>query len=139
VIGDVGQDQIEEVDFARRGGARGVNYGWRVFEGNRHNYPDESAPGSVGPVLTYSHNGGACSITGGVIVRDRRLSTLVGRYVYGDYCVGKIRSVRVGPGRATGDRGLGLSVSQLSSFGEDARGHVYVTSLDGPVYRLTPR
>jgi len=138
-IGDVGQNQVEEVDFARRGAARGVNYGWRVFEGRRSNFPDEQALGAVAPVLTYSHDGGGCSITGGVIVRDRRLTSLVGRYVYGDYCVGKVRAARLGPGSATADRSLGLSVSQLSSFGEDARGHVYATSLDGPVYRLTPR
>ena len=138
-IADVGQNQAEEIDFARRGGARGVNYGWRVFEGRRLNFPDERAPGAVGPVLTYSHAGGGCSITGGVIVRDRSLGSLVGRYVYGDYCVGKVRAVRLRPGSASGDRSLGLSVSQLSSFGEDARGRVYATSLDGPVYRFSPR
>ncbi|PZS24340.1 MAG: hypothetical protein DLM61_22440 [Pseudonocardiales bacterium] len=138
-IGDVGQNQIEEVDFARRGRARGVNYGWRVFEGRRPNFPDERASGAVAPVLTYTLDGGNCSITGGVIVRDRALPSLVGRYVYGDYCVGKLRTARLGAGSATGDRSLGLAVSQLSSFGEDARGHVYATSLDGPVYRLTAR
>ncbi len=138
-IGDVGQNQVEEIDFARRGGARGVNYGWRVFEGRRTNFPDERAPGSVGPVLTYSHDGGGCSITGGVVVRDRALGSLAGRYVYGDYCAGKVRAVRLSGGSATGDRSLGLSVSQLSSFGEDARGRVYATSVEGPVYRLSAR
>jgi glucose/arabinose dehydrogenase len=135
-IGDVGQDQVEEVDFARRGRARGVNYGWRVFEGRRRNYSGEEAPGAVFPVLTYSHAGGGCSITGGYIVRDAGVRALAGQYVYGDYCFGRLRAVRVGPGRARGDHSLGLRVSQLSSFGEDARGHVYATSLDGPVYRL---
>jgi glucose/arabinose dehydrogenase len=138
-IADVGQNQVEEIDFAPRGAARGVNYGWRVFEGRRLNFPGERAPGAVGPVLTYTHGGGGCSITGGVIVRDRGLGSLVGRYVYGDYCLGRLRAVRLGAGSATGDRGLGVSVSQLSSFGEDARGRVYATSLDGPVYRLTAR
>ena len=138
-IADVGQNAVEEIDFARRGGARGLNYGWRVFEGRRVNFSDERAPGAVGPVLTYGHGGGACSITGGVIVRDRRLGSLVGRYLYGDYCVGRVRAVRLGPGSASGDRSLGLSVSHLSSFGEDASGRVYATSTDGPVYRFTPR
>ena len=90
-------------------------------------------------MLTYSHGGGGCSITGGYVVRDPGLRSLAGYYVYGDYCVGRLRAVRVGPGSARGDHALGLRVSQLSSFGEDARGRVYVTSLDGPVYRLASR
>jgi glucose/arabinose dehydrogenase len=137
-IGDVGQDQVEEVDFARRGGARGVNYGWRVFEGRRRNYPGEQAPGAVSPVLTYSHGGGGCSVTGGHIVRDPGLRALAGQYVYGDFCLGRLRAVRLSPGSARGDHSLGLRMSRLSSFGEDARGRVYATSLDGPVYRLAP-
>jgi glucose/arabinose dehydrogenase len=138
-IGDVGQDQVEEVDFARRGGARGVNYGWRVFEGFRRNYPGEQAPGAVFPVVTYGHGGRGCSVTGGYIVRDPGLRALAGQYVYGDYCLGRLRAVRLSPGRARGDHSLGLGVSRLSSFGEDARGRVYATSLDGAVYRLAPR
>jgi glucose/arabinose dehydrogenase len=138
-IADVGQDAVEEVDFARRGQAAGVNYGWRVFEGRRRNYPDEQAPGAVFPVLTYGHGGGGCSITGGYVVRDPGLRALNGQYVYGDYCLGRLHAVRLGPGSARGDRALGLHVAQLSSFGEDARGRVYATSLQGPVYRLAPR
>jgi glucose/arabinose dehydrogenase len=138
-IGDVGQGQVEEVDFARRGGARGVNYGWRVWEGRRREYPGESALGAVFPVITYSHDGGGCSITGGYVVRDPGLRALAGQYVYGDYCLGHVRAVRLGPGSARADHSLGLHVSQLSSFGEDARGRVYATSLDGPVYRLASR
>jgi hypothetical protein len=72
-------------------------------------------------------------------VRDPALRTLAGEYVYGDYCLGRIRAVRLGPGSARGDHSLGLRVSQLSSFGEDAGGRVYATSLDGPVYRLAAR
>jgi glucose/arabinose dehydrogenase len=139
VIGDVGQDKREEIDFARRGEARGVNYGWRAWEGTLHNFPDESAPGRVDPVLELAHSAGNCSITGGYIVRDPKLPALAGRYVYGDYCKGELRSVRLSAGNASDDRSLGLKkISQLSSFGEDARGRVYVTSLGGSVYRLSP-
>jgi glucose/arabinose dehydrogenase len=135
-IGDVGQDQWEEIDFARRGRARGVNYGWRPFEGD-HRLFNEPAPGAVKPVLEYSHNGGNCSVSGGYVVRDRGVPSLYGRYLYGDYCKGKLYGVRLRPGRATGRRALPLpTVSSLSSFGEDARGRVYVTSGDGPVYRF---
>jgi len=137
-IGDVGQDRIEEIDFARKGEASGVNYGWRPLEGRLRNF-DESAPGAVSPVLELTHDAGNCSVTGGYIVRDPSLTSLAGRYVYGDFCKGELRSVRLSAGVASGDRSLGLkTVEQLSSFGEDARGRVYVVSLAGPVYRLAP-
>ena len=141
IIGDVGQGEVEEIDFVRRGRGRGTNFGWRPFEGTRRNVSGESAPGHVPPVHELSHDAGNCSITGGYVVRDRRVPSLVGRYVYGDFCVGRIRSVRLRTGSASGDRAVsGLRrVSNLSSFGEDALGRVYVTSLDGPVYRIAPR
>jgi len=140
-IGDVGQGAIEEIDFARKGRARGVNYGWRPFEGSRRTPgidPGESAPGHVPPVLELSHADGNCSVTGGYVVRDRRVPALQGRYVYGDYCKGELRSVKLSAGSARDDRAIpGVrKVGQLSSFGEDARGRVYVTSLGGSVYRF---
>lgn len=138
VIGDVGQDKIEEIDFATKGAARGVNYGWRVFEGSSHNanYPTESAPGAVFPVIELTHADGNCSVTGGYVVRDPKLAALAGRYVYGDFCKGELMSARLSAGAAADDRPLGLHVDQLSSFGEDAAGRVYAVSLGGPVYRL---
>jgi hypothetical protein len=86
-----------------------------------------------------SHNRGWCSITGGYVVRDRSLGRLYGRYVYGDLCRSRLRSVRMRGSRARGDSALPVSVANLSSFGEDARGRVYAVSLDGPVYRFVPR
>ena len=138
-IGDVGQNAVEEIDFVPRGAGRGANFGWRPFEGSRRNF-DEPAAGHVPPVIELSHSAGNCSVTGGHVVRDPALRALAGRYVYGDFCVGQLRSARLAPGRAIEDRALGLRrVPSLSSFGEDARGRVYVTSLNGPVYRLAPR
>ena len=136
-IGDVGQNAVEEIDFARRDGASGANYGWRPFEGSRRNF-DEPAPGHVPPVLELSHDAGNCSVTGGHVVRDGSLPALAGRYVYGDLCRGELRSVKLAPGSASGDAAIDgvAKVAQLSSFGEDARGRVYAVSLDGPVYRL---
>jgi glucose/arabinose dehydrogenase len=139
IVGDVGQDHVEEIDFARRGRTAGLNFGWRVWEGRSHNFPGESAPRAVFPVFTYSHSGGRCSITGGVVVRDPRLRGYVGSYLYGDYCAGNVRSIRPRPGGACCDRSVGAHVNGLSSFGEDARRRIYVTSLDGGVYRLGPR
>ena len=138
-IGDVGQNRFEEVDYARRGTAIGKDYGWSCFEGNMRFDSSRSCPSPVGPVLTYSLEGENCAVTGGVVVRDPGVSQLAGRYLYADFCAGEIRSFRISGGRATDDRSTGLNTSQLSSFGEDASGRVYVTSLDGPVYRLVSR
>jgi glucose/arabinose dehydrogenase len=136
-IGDVGQDQVEEVDFVRRGRGRGANFGWRVFEGNRRNVPGELAPGAIGPVIVHRHSEGWCSVTGGYIVRDPTVPSLFGRYVYGDFCEGRVRTARLRAGRAVPDRPLDLrGVPSISSFGQDNRGRVYVVSLAGPIYRL---
>ena len=136
-IADVGQNDVEEVDFVARGKGAGANFGWRAFEGSRQNF-DEPAPGHVPPVIEKDHADGWCSITGGFVVRDKALTDLYGRYVYGDFCKGQIRSAKLTPSKAEGDAPVaGLdTVSDLSSFGEDGRGRIYVVSLAGAVYRL---
>ncbi len=136
LLSDVGQSEWEEVNFAKRGRAKGANYGWPVFEG-----PDRFAGGSLAghqaPQLAKSHADGNCSITGGYVVRDKKVKAVQGRYVYADFCKGQIRKVKLGAAGAKKDRATGLSVDRPSSFGEDARGRVYVASLaDGGVYRL---
>jgi glucose/arabinose dehydrogenase len=136
-IGDVGQNLVEEIDFMRRGRARGANFGWRPWEGRRRNF-DEPAPSAVFPVITHTHAAGFCSITGGYIVRDPNVPSLAGRYVYSDLCDSRIRAARLRSGVRTTGRPLNLPrVSQVASFGEDGRGRVYVVSLAGPVYRLS--
>jgi glucose/arabinose dehydrogenase len=140
-IGDVGQGAIEEIDFAEKGAASGVNYGWRPFEGSGRTpgiAAGEDAPGHVRPVLELTHDDGNCSVTGGYVVRDKAVPALNGRYVYGDFCKGELRSAKLASGSASGDAAIpGVAkVDQLSSFGEDARGRVYVTSLNGSVYRF---
>jgi glucose/arabinose dehydrogenase len=138
-IGDVGQDTFEEIDSvpaARLG--RELNFGWSAFEGSERFNEDQQAPGALAPTLEYGRDGG-CSVTGGYVVRDPELKTLYGRYLYGDYCAGQLRSFSARPGEpARDDRALGVEVPLLSSFGEDSSGRIYATSLDGPVYRLGP-
>ncbi len=141
-IGDVGQDNFEEIDHTTLGGARNANFGWDLIEGN-HGFegspsdpPDHYQP----PVLEYSHEGGNCAVTGGYVVRDSSLPALSGRYVYADFCGGQLRSIAAGaanPGST--DASVGLGVDRPSSFGEDNRGHIYVTSLQGPVYRIVQK
>lgn len=138
-IGDVGQNAFEEIDFVRRGQGAGANFGWRAWEGNSRYDDSLNAPNHVRPVLTYGRDRG-CSVTGGYVIRDRRLRAQRGRYVYGDFCEGRLLTARLRPGGASDRSSLGgLRVSSLSSFGEDSRGRIYVVSLAGPVYRLDPR
>lgn len=139
VIADVGQDHVEEVNFRTRGTARGVNFGWRAYEGTRVEDPTLHVHGDVKPVLQYAHANGNCSITGGYVVRDPRLPALAGRYVYGDFCVGDLLDARLSQHGSSARHALGLHVASLSSFGEDDAGRIYAASLNGPVYRLDPR
>jgi len=144
IIGDVGQNRVEEIDYTTVAAARGANFGWDAFEG-KGRYRDENSGtpdpgGTVKPIFAYPHSRGAsCTIIGGYVVGDRRLRSLYKRYVYADLCEGELRSLVPHLGGATNDRKLGLSVSTPSSFGEDTRGRIYVASLEGPVYRLVPR
>ena len=136
VIGDVGQNAWEEIDFVRTG--RGKNFGWDAFEANA-SYEGGSAGRHVRPVIAHSHRGGFCSITGGYVLRHRSYRNLRGVYVYGDLCEGVLRGARLSPGRARGRRRFGVRIPSVSTFGEDSRGRVYAASLNGPVYRLAPR
>lgn len=136
-VGDVGQSSFEEVTFTRRGRARGRNFGWRVWEGRQHN-TSEPASRLLFPQITYPTSTG-CAVTGGYVVRDPRLTGWVGQYLYGDFCNGIVRSARLSAGGATNRRATGLQVDSLSSFGEDALGRIYATSLTGPVYRIVSR
>jgi glucose/arabinose dehydrogenase len=138
-IGDVGQDAVEEIDSVAAAKLdRELNFGWSAYEGSDRFNSDQQAPGALAPTLEYGREGG-CSVTGGYVVRDSQLPTLYGRYLYGDFCEGQLRSFTAEAGRpAADDRPLGLEVPSLSSFGEDAAGRLYATSLQGAVYRLEP-
>ncbi len=142
-IGDVGQGTMEEVDFVS-GLRRGVNFGWSCFEGTLRYRAGCRAPGHRPPVLQYTHGGegnASCSVTGGYVLRDRAISRLYGKYLYGDYCTGALHAAGLRATGATSNAALGLTVPRLTSFGEDARGRLYMTSRSyegrsGAVYRL---
>jgi glucose/arabinose dehydrogenase len=138
LIGDVGQDSQEEIDFARHGQGAGANYGWSIFEGDSR-YKPGSAPGAIKPVLVARHRDGYCAIIGGYVVRDRALGGLYGHYLFGDNCKAQINSVLLSGGHARKNHASGLSVDSLSAFGQDGAGHIYAVSLAGPVYRLVQR
>lgn len=142
-IGDVGQGEHEEVNFIRYSEAAGANFGWSRFEGDEIYNPSISAPGARSPQFTYPHSGGRCSITGGYTAGPGSgLGSDQGRYFYADFCDGKIHSLRRDAGSnaqiAASERSEGLTVSALSSFGQDSSGRIYALSLSGDVYRLEP-
>jgi glucose/arabinose dehydrogenase len=137
-VADVGQNDLEEVDILPRGFGL-TNLGWRVYEGNAvYQQGQQPTPGGplVGPVVVYHHGADGCSITGGYVYRGSAVPAAKGRYFYGDYCSGKIWSFQPSGGKANGVREEPFHVEQLSSFGQDARGELYATSLKGTVYKL---
>jgi Glucose / Sorbosone dehydrogenase len=145
VLGDVGQDRWEEVDYETRRSLRGANFGWDRFEGDhRFDYPGDNEASRVRhyekPIFEYGHTarncGSVCSIIGGYVVWNRKLRSLRGRYLYADFYAGKLRSFIARRRHGRRDRALGVRVPHPSSFGKGARGRIYVASLDGPVYQL---
>jgi glucose/arabinose dehydrogenase len=133
---DVGQDEVEEIDLIVNGG----NYGWNVLEGTRCYRPDRNCPraGFVAPIAEYTHAEGI-SVIGGFVYRGRALPGLRGRYLFGDFGSGIVWTIPAGPGEGLRERKELLRTGfNLSSFGEDAAGEMYLLDLRGGVYRLVP-
>jgi glucose/arabinose dehydrogenase len=137
-IADVGQDKFEEINYLTVAAARGANFGWNRFEGDSEFNPPVPE-GTRKPVLVLPHASGYCSVIGGIVVRDRSLPALRGRYIFNDFCNGMIRSFKPQTGRVGSAPVSGLSGNQISSFAENGAGAVFATSLAGPVYRLRQR
>ena len=137
-VADTGNERREEVDIVARGES-GLNFGWPCFEGSLPFDLVATCDGAVPPLLDYPRAGGACAVIGGVVARDARLPALRGRYLYGDFCSGKITAIAVENGQVTATGDLGLVVPELASFGVDGLGRIYVMSLRGDVFRLEPK
>lgn len=134
-VGDVGERRWEEVDRLARRAPRPANPGWPLYEGRERHSAGE-APLLVDPIAVYARRRPQCSIVGGFVYRGRALARLRGRYVYGDLCSGAIWSLRVN-GEGSLVRREPLTVpAGLYSFGEDARGELYVAAMDGTVSKL---
>jgi glucose/arabinose dehydrogenase len=153
-IGDVGQDVHEEIDIEPAGTGK-KNYGWRLTEGmadfNPENY---SKAGVTYPVFTYDHSGdgnpagtkGRCSIAGGYVYRGKAIPGLRGTYLFGDYCSNEIWTLTTSSPNVSNyqaDKASALRVpsvivnqSVLTSFGQDNLGEIYVTAVDGVVFRI---
>lgn len=135
-IGDVGQNQWEEINFEPRG-IGGQNYGWNAFEANTVFNSNVRAPRAVDPVADYNHSQG-CSVTGGYIYRGSAIPDLAGVYFYGDYCSGNIwYAYRDTEGNWQSELFLETGM-QISSFGEDGDGELYVVNYQGAVLKFAP-
>lgn len=138
-IGDVGQNAVEEINHRLRGVGRGANFGWNAFEGRQRYRGGGPVRGRapVAPVAQYGRSGG-CSVTGGYVYRGSRVAALRGRYVFADFCSGKVWTMRAGPrpaGMTEITARLGTRLSSVTSFGEDGAGELYVIA-SGTVYRF---
>ncbi|NOT36681.1 MAG: T9SS type A sorting domain-containing protein [Saprospiraceae bacterium] len=133
-IGDVGQDLWEEIDFQDASSSGGENYGWKCYEGNANFNTSGCGPKNqyVFPVHQFvsDPNIAGCSVTGGHVYRGDKCSALYGKYIYGDFCSGKIWTIT----RVTIDSFLNEPLytmvrNQLASFGEDNDGEVYICAM----------
>jgi glucose/arabinose dehydrogenase len=136
LIGDVGQGAREEIDWISAAAAKGANFGWACREGTiagpRAGDPSYPCPvtGPVEPLFDYVNSGGGTAVTGGFVVHDPSLTGLVGRYLYVDFYAGDVHSLALDPSQPD-DQSTGLSLSSVSSFGEDADGGLYAVNLFG--------
>ncbi len=146
-IGDVGQNQIEELDYQPGSSTGGENYGWDIFEGNDcYNDPEDGLncpdppTGFTFPVHEYTHGEG-CSVTGGFVYRGCAMPDLGGTYFYADFCTAFVRTFEVSAGTAVNHADVTAAfggINSISSFGEDARGELYVIDLGGTIRRVIP-
>jgi glucose/sorbosone dehydrogenase/BACON domain-containing protein len=130
-LADVGQGAREEVNMPI---VSGGNYGWRVFEGFACTGIDAfqcNASSFIRPIFDYGHTNGRCSVTGGYVYRGSQAALPEGTYVYGDFCSGEIFTWNGSSQTLELDTGM-----NVSSFGEDETGEIYVLDLNGSVNRL---
>ena len=133
-IGDVGQNRYEEIDRSKAvngvDAGKGLNYGWRVLEGNVCHNPSSgcSTAGKTPPIAVYSHSLG-CSVTGGYVYRGLAYRGLVGGYLFGDFCSGRVWALRAHGPATQAPVLMADTTLAISSFGEGPDGTIYVTDL----------
>jgi hypothetical protein len=136
-VADVGQNRWEEIDFLPAGAPGGANFGWNYREGS-HTFAGEPPAGLtlVDPIAEYDHSAG-CSVTGGFVYRGFDLPEFQGVYLYGDYCTGVIWGLLRLPDGAWQNEVLFTGLGELTSFGEDEAGEIYLAVRQGIIYRLS--
>ena len=129
-IGDVGQGSWEEIDLARAvdGGGRGVNFGWSAWEGTHRFNSDQAEDGVTMPIFEYPHGADGCSVSGGDVYRGSAVPSLVGWYVFSDYCSGIVTALQATDGALSGQLVLG-QVDNVSAICTGPEGEMYVLSV----------
>jgi glucose/arabinose dehydrogenase len=162
IIGDVGQNLWEEVNWNSWEDSKGANYGWRIMEANHCYNPEElcDTTGLVKPVHEYPNNAAymkilmgmdeaeatGCSVTGGYVYRGANIPELDGTYIFGDYCTGRIWSFQLKDNKGINFQNLRKKLKTtskdmplfISSFGEDNSGELYVVDYLGAIYKFVP-
>lgn len=137
-IGEVGQNKWEEIDFQPADSKGGENYGWSGYEGNHRLQPDQVADNAVMPIVEYAHGADGCSVTGGYVYRGEAIPALQGAYLYSDYCTGRVW-IAYRDTTDTWQSQVFLDTGyQVSSFGEDANGELFIINYVGTIYRIEP-
>jgi glucose/arabinose dehydrogenase len=137
-IGDVGQDHWEEVDYLKPGTSPGTNFGWSYYEGD-HVFRRQPIVRTrlVFPLVEYSHSVGN-AIVGGYAYRGSAIPGLRGFYLYADYGTARVWA-KAGPrGSVHILAGVSQKLPTISSFGQNAKGELFVSSLNGRLYKLVP-
>ncbi|MEO0424976.1 MAG: PQQ-dependent sugar dehydrogenase [Pseudomonadota bacterium] len=138
-IGDVGQNDVEEIDFVTAGAGGGLNFGWRCFEGSQEFDLSDCNGSYVDPVFEYLHAvDGNCSVTGGFVYRGQDFPAIQGQYFFSDFCNSSIRSL-AGPVNDLIETVV-LPAGQVlfTTFGEDNRGELYGADfLSGTIFQIT--
>jgi glucose/arabinose dehydrogenase len=138
-IADVGQDRVEEIDLADASSPGGENYGWNAVEGDRCYTSGCNMSLYVAPVATYTHADG-CAVIGGYVYRGSDIAALAGVYFYSDACSGRVWSFQRNGGVATQPLSWpALATGGPQSFGQDARGELYIVTGGGEAFRIVPR
>ncbi len=163
IIGDVGQNKWEEVNWNTWNEAKGANYGWKIMEGN-HCFDTEEfcdTSGLIMPIHEYPNNAAyihilmgmdesettGCSVTGGYVFRGNIESSFYGAYIFGDYCTGRIWAFNKKGNRRSNFKNIRKELKKssndlpliISSFGEDSSGKLYVVDYSGSIFKLVTR
>jgi len=162
IIGDVGQNKWEEINWNTWEDSKGANYGWRTMEAKHCFSPEElcDTSGLIKPVHEYPNNAAylkiligmdeteaaGCSVTGGYVYRGSTIPELKGTYIFGDYCTGRIWAFKLKNGKRSNFRNIIYQLKKtskdlplfISSFGEDNAGELYVVDYSGSIYKFVP-
>jgi uncharacterized protein (TIGR03437 family) len=132
-IADVGQNALEEISFQPASSRGGENYGWRLMEGSTCFQPQNcSQQGLTLPIFDYGRSQGDCSVTGGYVYRGSRFPAAQGTYLFGDYCTGRLWGIRPSGSNARwAVQGVQVTGMNISSFGEDQSGEIYLMHHEG--------